>query len=401
LTRAFPPNSLQPDDEPNLVAEDDAGVGEAQTVETCTDPAPALVCGDPDPWSGSGEQWNATYEGPIPGTIGGRGRFIPQGSAESMTGALELTAEIDFCGAGVLGEDEIPPWYEDQRCTVDTDEYLAHACNCEDPSAGSPTTTAVSDEELELRTMDLTERCGDAVDRSATECIDGDQLVLTGTIVTEAVLDSLEGRTLEKCRALRDALEEEDAVPIGFEIRRAFSDRLVLRTRLAHRIHRNLDGVETFADVEPCLDRGLLAFDVRALNQFAVSGSQSGFQHRVRANAAGRCVVDADADPLLQGRARFGCTYRSRGIEFRMHDPRGPRELSPRPGTALVAGVGSPATKLRVNVASAGFGSVNVVAVQLRYNEVDGHLYLVDVHRRGLVPIQLDPLLGFVSFSFN
>jgi hypothetical protein len=384
LLRAFPPDSVEQEDQPAPAPEEDAGADDVDVAEACTEPVPALVCGDPDPWAGSSEQWTARFEGPIPGTIGGRGRFIPQGSEESVTGALELTAEIDFCDAGVQGEDDVAPWFEDQTCDQRTDERLLDDCGC--GAAEDGTTVA--------------ERC-ESLDRGAPGCIDGDQIVLTNVTVTDEVLETLEGPEREKCIALRAALEQEDALPIGFEIRRAFADRVVLRSALSrHYAPYAAAGVTTFADLQPCLDPGLLSIEVRTLNQYTVTGTQSGFQHRVRENAAGRCVIDTDADPLLQGRAQFGCTYRTRGVEFRMHRPQ-PGEPTPAPGTALLAGVGSPATKLRVDVASSTFGTTTVVAVQLRYNEIDNQLYLVDVHRRGLVPIQLNPVRQFASGSFN
>jgi hypothetical protein len=390
LVRAFPPEQEQDDDGADVASDADAGT--AEVAGACTTDAPALVCGDPDPFTGSGETWTAVYEGLIPGTIGGQGRFIPEGSPESTTGALELSAEIDFCAAGVLGEDDRAPWFEDLSCGPETDEFFLDACDCAPASEDAST---------------IAERCALQFDRSATGdrgfgCVDGDQLVLTLRRLPQDVIDRLadeDEATAQRCRDLRDALQEDDAVPIGFEIRRAYRDRLVLRSRLTHP-PLQVEGVSTFEDIEPCLASGLLSFEVRTLNEFVVSSSQTGFRHRVRANSAGRCVVDEAQDPLLQGRAQFGCTYRGEGVEFRVHRPQG-GELTPNPGTALRIGVGSPATKLRVNVASSGFGSVNVIATELRYNPVDGQLYLVDVHRRGLVPIQLDPVLDFVSASFN
>jgi hypothetical protein len=357
LTRAFPPDVAEdPGEQAGVVGmQEDAGA-EVGIVEGCSEPTPALICSDPDPLSSSPEQWRATFEGAIPRTIGGRGRFALQGSAESITGALELSAEIDFCAAGVLGEDDIAAAYEGQTCDREVEEEAASAAG-----------------------------------------IDGDQLVLVSRHVTQEVLDSLDGELATRCTALRDRLREDDAVPLGFEIRRAFRDRLVLRTALAH---APTEEVATFSDLAPCLEAGLVAFEVRALDQFVVTGSQSGFLHRVRTTTAGRCVVDPDADPLRQGRARPGCTYRNPAVQFQLHRRRG-GELPTKPGTTFVANIGTPVGKLQVNVARGGFGSVNVIATQLRYNEVDRLLYLVDVHSRGLVPIQLDPVLPFVSTSYN
>ena len=347
LLRAYPP----PDStvgEGASAADADAGA-EADDFEGCASDTPALVCGNPDPWSGAGEQWAATYEGVIPGTIGGRGRLIPQGSEESMTGALELAAEIDFCSAGVLGEEDIAPSYEGQSCESGADNR-GH----------------------------------------------GDQLVLRSTLQHPDGLADASDAVVARCRSVQQALEDEDSGPIGFEIRRAYRNRLVLRSTLP----QSIGEVATFDELEPCLQSGLIAFDVRTSAQFTVIGSLSGFQHNVRANAAGRCVVDDDADLLEQGRARPGCTFSNGAIGFRLHRPQGV-ELDLESGIALFVAASAPAPKLAVNIASSGLGTVAVVARQLRFEPLSGVLYVVDEHGRGLIPITLDPVPDFVSGSFN
>jgi hypothetical protein len=348
LRAAFPPPDADPDDEP--VADDDAGVEDGAAFEGCGAGAPALVCGNPDPWSGAAEQWVATYEGLIPDTIGGQGRLILEGSPDSRTGAFEFAAEIDFCGAGVLGTEDIEPSYGGQNCTRD-----------------APTTFL------------------------------GDQLVLRPVLPHPDLLEGASPRVREDCEALRDALEEDDASPLGFVIRRAYRDRVVLRTSLLHKIQGVADSID---DLLPCLESGVVAFEVRTSEQFTVQGTLSGFQHDVRANDAGRCVVAGDADPLRQGRARPGCTFRNRALEFQPHLQKD-NERPPKPETALVVSAAAPAPKLAVNVSSSTFGAVSVVAVQMRYDPISRLLYVVDVHGRGVIPIVLDGVQDFVSGSFN
>jgi hypothetical protein len=66
----------------------------------------ARVCALADPWSAA-DGWFAVYEGSIPGTQGGHGRFIAPDSPENQTGALEFTGEIDFCSNGAQVGDQL------------------------------------------------------------------------------------------------------------------------------------------------------------------------------------------------------------------------------------------------------------------------------------------------------
>jgi hypothetical protein len=145
---------------------------------------------------------------------------------------------------------------------------------------------------------------------------------------------------------------------------------------------------------------GRLQYDIRSRGAFVVTSISSGFEHRVRANTAGRCVVDPEQDPRQIGRAWLGCTFRNEAIAFR---PRlGPETIEPPAGVVLRVGAASPAGKVVLDLRRAGFGGgVTVVPVQLFYNAVDGRLYVVDIHRRGLIPISLDPFPASSSGSFN
>ncbi|RLB44912.1 MAG: hypothetical protein DRJ42_31075, partial [Deltaproteobacteria bacterium] len=65
------------------------------------DDTAALVCGLRDPWSVVPESWLATWEGEIPGTVGGRGRFSRDGTD------VVFDAEVPFCSRGVLGGNNV------------------------------------------------------------------------------------------------------------------------------------------------------------------------------------------------------------------------------------------------------------------------------------------------------
>lgn len=87
----------------------DAGTSSAVNDYTgCNDLKHGRVCSAHDPWiDASG--WSAAYEGLVPGTRGGHGRFVNRGDAGNESGSLEFQGEVDFCSAGVQGDDVVNP----------------------------------------------------------------------------------------------------------------------------------------------------------------------------------------------------------------------------------------------------------------------------------------------------
>jgi hypothetical protein len=303
-----------------------------------------LLCVANDPWSSGANNWNAEYEGPLPAS-GGHGHFVPPDpehvDSANRTGGLELVAEIDFCKAGVLGEDDI------------ADDYV----DCESDSVPE--------------------------DKA------GDQLVIKSRPLGRDRLERLkraEETQLDICAELRAGLEADDNLNVAFEIRRAFSDRLVLRTTLL----RPIGKAKTFDDIKPCYEDSF-DFEVRSSQAFTVRGAFSGFEHHVRANDANRCQIDKSGDPLMRGRARMGCIFRNHSVQFGLEAP-GPDSVdaTQRLGVILQAAYSSRAARLIFHANDLGFGAATVVPVQLRYSDVDRKLYLVDINDRGLVPIPLD-----------
>jgi hypothetical protein len=63
-----------------------------------------LICLVNDPWAGANERWTATFNGPIPFTSGGDGRFVD--AADPSQARFEATT-ASFCQAGVLGGDDV------------------------------------------------------------------------------------------------------------------------------------------------------------------------------------------------------------------------------------------------------------------------------------------------------
>lgn len=350
LTQAYP----LPGDEATSSMPTDAGMPDADVADggapdaaapdssdDC-DGKPARLCVANDPWNSRADSWNAVYEGALPAG-GGHGHFVapdPDDTNDAnRTGGLELVADLDFCTAGVLGEDDI------------ADDYV----DCDSDSV--PTNKV------------------------------GDQLVITSRPLGRDRLERLE-RTgdgqLDTCAELRAELDADDKLNVAFEIRRAYADRLVLQTTLL----RPIGKAKTFDDIRACYEDSF-NFEVRTSQAFTVRGAFSGFEHHVRANDANRCQIDANGDPLMRGRARLGCTFRNHSVQFRLLAD-STVDATQRQGVVLQAAYSSRAVKLIFHGNDLGFGAATVVPVQLRYSDVDRKLYMVDVNDRGLLPIPLD-----------
>jgi hypothetical protein len=317
----------------------------------------AFLCAPDDPWVAR-ELWRGTYEGFIPGTLGAGAHFSAPGSSDNLSGAPELVGAAGFCGAGVLGDDDIGPAFADAECDA--------------PDPAEP----VGDQ-LVVRTPLL--------GKNGLEHPNANQKALT----------ELEAR----CASATQALIDDPSLVIGLPIRRAYGDRLVLSHGLTHAVGK----LHTFEDLEACLRKPTdpevpLSYEVRTRRSFAMVGDQSGFMHRVREGEDGRCVVDSAADPILRGRVRMGCTFRNRSLAFRLAPPE-TGEPEPTPGVRLLVRTATPAGPLILNTNNVGFGSAIVVPTALRYSEADQRLYMVDVQDRGLVPMTLNPFPVLVNAS--
>jgi len=219
------------------------------------DDANALVCGLRDPWAVVPENWLATWEGSIPGTRGGRGRFSLEG------GEVVFDAEVPFCSRGVLGGDNV-------------------ASLVDEPESGYP----------------------------------GDLLVVVGDVPTRPESDPI----AECCTTLfggEDALVQL----IDPTIQHASQDRLVIRSPRTEIglpdacVEQSLTDI--FVALTTCFDE-LVTYEVRARDSYAVEGSITGFPHRVVEDVDGSCAVDVMADPLRQGRAVNGTLYDNGTVSF-------------------------------------------------------------------------------------
>jgi hypothetical protein len=302
----------------------------AQDAMACTASKPALLCSGEDPWSNLEERWFATYEGVIPGTIGGGAVFVTPGSSADSVAPM-ISAPMEFCSSGVLGTDDVAAAYEDAMC---------------DPSSAEPAPI-------------------------------GDQFVITSKLV-----DSVG----PECAAARKALEAEPKLVLSFEIRRAYRDHLFIASRLTQTSSDALLAIRDYQDVQRCLDGAPMSFQIRTQDSFQVSGYNTGFQHRVMASRTGRCVVDPTKSPELQGRARAGCVFRNGSVSFSLRSP-GADDREPQPGVQLLLGVRSPLPKLFLDAGDLGYDKARVIPTQLRYLAIGRQLYLVDISERGLIPI--------------
>ena len=345
-------------DESETQVETDADGGVTFGGDLCVGATPALLCAGDDPWNASEELWDMTYAGRIPGTLDGAAVFVAPDNPVNLTGSPEVVANVDFCAAGVLGKDAIAAAFADESC-----------------------------------------------DQSADEPV-GDQLVVWGTFLGKPRLEQLlsgdaETKAVMNCPAAAKAIKDDPTLELAFEIRRAYSDRVVIGEQLLTPI----EGLSTYQDVRDCFGDAPMTAFVRTRNSFTVLGELTGFANNVKANAAGACVVDPKGDPLRRGRARLGCTFSNHAFTVRPRKP-GPDDPVQEPpvDVTLRIKMQSPAAKLICDLASAsGYGAASIVPVQITYSDVDRQLYLIDIQDRGLVPISLDPFARGVDpvYDFN
>jgi hypothetical protein len=233
----------------------DAGT-DAPSEDSCGE-SRGRVCSMADPFV-EPHNWQAVYEGPVPGTVGGRGRFIAKSNPDNQTGALEFVGDIGFCEAGVLGDDQL-----------------------------------------------------------AT----GDKLVITSPVPTDALREELgqelDPDTRDICNRLVDARTANENL-IAFGIRHAYADRVQVTLDLLKPRAAPAD----WDDVVKCFAGLPLTFQVHARDSFIVRDlGVLGFRHRVIVHPdTKRCVIDGTQDPKRTGRARKGELFDNGLISFQPRD---------------------------------------------------------------------------------
>ncbi len=299
----------------------------------------ARVCGHADPFEAVLEIWQAAWQGTLQGTASSTGN-IEQLDASTVA----LDSRIDFCGAGVLGSDDVA-------------------------SAPDPEGT-----------------------------FGGDVVAITTTLPMAMSED-------ERCQAVA-GLEgsNQSARPVLVPIRAASTRpdglREPYRGRLlfdatAPVLDRATAGL-TLADVLRCFGDELVRFDVRTRGSFSVIGSRSGQRHRVVRGADGSCEIDETLPVTRQGRARAGEQFTNELVSFQIASP--PSSDS----TELRVTIGTVPATLNLDVGVSTGTATRLLALpsDIVWNAVNQRLYVVDVERRGLIELTLQPL-SYTQSSFQ
>jgi hypothetical protein len=141
-----------------------------------------------------------------------------------------------------------------------------------------------------------------------------------------------------------------------------------------------------------------MTYQVHSRQSYIVLSSNGpGFQHRVVRDAkTNRCVLDQSKDPKLNGRAYDGLVFNNGYVSFKTSSAPAQRDtILNLPGATNVP-------KLILDATAISDGNVRgVLPVQLKYNDIDQQLYVVDVTSRGLIPVPLDTFPSAVLSSYQ
>ena len=332
------------------VAQDAMAMGDAGTASdaattstggTCK-AGEARVCVMADPFV-EPLSWNVVYEGHLPGTNGGRGRFV--GPEASDSGALEFLGETGFCKAGVLGDDVL----------------------------GSAAFPGEGDQLQILSALPTPE--------------------LRARVQADAGLAAVEN---DACNRLISARDTENK-PIAFAIQKAYADRLQIKPDVLGA--DETEGPVDWKLVQKCFSNQPVTYRVATRGSFIVlSVGAIGFQHRVIEDpSTHHCQNDPTQDVKSTGRVRPGELFDNGLIAFK------PLAGTYETLTTLYLINQNSAPKMVLNAADLGATSVlrGVMPVDMRYNRGDQTLYVVDITVRGLMPVSLDPMSAVQSYSIQ
>jgi len=291
------------------------------------------VCGHADPHEAVSEIWSAAWQGPLSGTASSTGNFEMLDDS-----TVTLDARVDFCAAGVLGTDDVA------------------AIGAGEPEAG----------------------------------ITGDMIAITTTLPSSVTDDAT-------CQAVAGIEgSNQSPRPIFIPIRAALGQPDGLREPYRGRLLFDLDAPVldrttaglTLADVLRCFGDELVRFDVRARDAFSVIGSRTGQRHRVVRGTDGACEIDTTLPATRVARALPGRVYENALIAFRI--PNAPAADA----TELRVTIGTVPAMLNIDVGAITTGAQRGLALpsDVVWNDVYQRMYVVDVERRGLIELTLQPL---------
>jgi hypothetical protein len=312
--------------------------------------APRL-CSQTEPFAAAAETWTLGWQGAIVGTASGSGRLRVDGDAVFLDG------RTDFCERGVLSAE------------------AAAGIPAGEPEAGYA----------------------------------GDLLAIT-TRLPDAVLEGS-----ATCRAVVgiDAVGQSTQ-PILVPIRRAWSSPEGLVAPLLGRLELAADApildastgaprAVTLADALACLGDALVTYDVRVQRGYAVSGTRTGFLHRVVRRDAGACELDTAQPRTLVGRAFHGVPFAGRRLAVRLE-----ASVAPVSGTDLRFRIGVHDGRavgdlgLRVDVGFSPTGTrLLTLPTEVRWNPRTQLLYLVETERRGLLELETRPFRVMAGSRFE
>jgi len=208
-----------------------------------------LICASSQVWSSLTQRWDALWEGLIPHSEGGLGRFSDE-SFDGAAGNWFLAGDVPFCEVGVLGPQT-------------------------DPGIGSGLS------------IDLVNSYG------------GDRVLITGDLPPNT-------RDDPDCDKFKDLKDDIDDFPVWFPIVQAFNDELEIGPSPNPSRY-------TLDEVRFCFNQ-FTEYQVHTQNAYAVTGTTSGFIHRVIPDPmTGECILDperpvdpsgaVDVDTFLTARA--------------------------------------------------------------------------------------------------
>ena len=304
----------------------------------------ARICATISPYDRRTEVWRAEWGGLIPGTGGGAARFdrpAGRGFADALFAGEVVVRDtsVAYCTRGVLGSDNI-----------------ASAC---------------------------------AADPTAPECrYGGDRLRIADDPPTP------EADAAPRCEAFYADDEGDRVLELDLAIVR--SERGALR--VAPLSDRELVDrfVECYAPPgEEALPPGqLFESVVLAGEAYAVTGTLTGFLHRVGDGPGDVCAVDLEGQPVDPrdpttfrfGRAILGELYRNPRVAFRLvRDPMDAGALAPDESSRLTFTLDDPAADAVVNP------NGSAVFTELRYLPEARRLYAVDANGDRLLELGVEP----------
>lgn len=176
---------------------------------------------------------------------------------------------------------------------------------------------------------------------------------------------------------------------IAMRVVQAFQDRVVVDAvpEALRRCYTGTDGASVLFEVE-----------ARVRRAFAVTGTRSGFVHRVEADGAGRCFLDRASQPVIEGqpqsyrnaRAFSDRTYINPWVSFTITNA---GSLVSGDRSVLSFNIGNVPPVLAADVGDRGSsGRASTIVRGLHYSSTDERLYVVDSNADALVQYTLAPL---------